>query len=156
VPVIEQLSGVSNVNVAGTTQPTLRHRRSNLLAANNLTLTDVVSAIAPNNVRAPGGYVYARTRNGTRRARRPRNAAASRGSADHVTYSGTTAAAATGAAGSFTSGLGGPVGAATSDHCDRCVAEAAPSAPSSRVRCVPTSRMELRAETRPVIRRVRP
>jgi HAE1 family hydrophobic/amphiphilic exporter-1 len=114
VPVIEQLSGVSNVNVAGTTQPTFTVTVDpNLLAANNLTLTDVVSAIAPNNVRAPGGYVYGPGRETELDVRG--DLATPQQVADlpiHVTYSGTTAAAATGAAGSFTSGLGGPVGAA--------------------------------------------
>src|SRR3984957_659218 len=63
VPAIEQLAGVSNVNVAGTTQPTFTVTvNPDLLAANNLTLSDVVGSITPNNVRAPGGYVYGPSR----------------------------------------------------------------------------------------------
>jgi HAE1 family hydrophobic/amphiphilic exporter-1 len=59
VPAIEQLPGISNVNVTGTTQPAfLVTVDPNLLAANNLTLTDVVGSITPNNLRAPGGIVY--------------------------------------------------------------------------------------------------
>ena len=59
VPVLEQVSGVSNVNVKGQTQPAYEVLVDPaLLAASNLTLTDVIDAIAPNNVRAPGGIVY--------------------------------------------------------------------------------------------------
>ncbi len=63
VPVIEQVPGVSNVIVTGLSQPaymvTVDPKR---LAANNLTLTDVMNTISPNNVRAPGGYVYGPSR----------------------------------------------------------------------------------------------
>jgi len=59
VPVMEQLPGVSSVNVGGTTTPAFMVRVDpNLLAADNLTVTDVVNAITPNNSRPPGGYVY--------------------------------------------------------------------------------------------------
>jgi HAE1 family hydrophobic/amphiphilic exporter-1 len=59
VPVLEQLPGVSTVNVGGTTVPAFMVRANpNLLAANNLTVTDLVNAITPNNLRPPGGYVY--------------------------------------------------------------------------------------------------
>jgi hydrophobic/amphiphilic exporter-1 (mainly G- bacteria), HAE1 family len=59
VPVIEQLPGVSTVNVGGTTVPAFMVRANpNLLAANNLTVSDIVNAITPNNLRPPGGYVY--------------------------------------------------------------------------------------------------
>jgi hydrophobic/amphiphilic exporter-1 (mainly G- bacteria), HAE1 family len=59
VPVIEQLPGVSTVNVGGTTVPAFMVRANpSLLAANNLTVTDIVNAITPNNLRPPGGYVY--------------------------------------------------------------------------------------------------
>lgn len=59
VPVLEQLPGVSNVNVAGTTQPAFMVTvNPQALAADNLTLTDVINAISPNNERVPGGYVY--------------------------------------------------------------------------------------------------
>jgi hydrophobic/amphiphilic exporter-1 (mainly G- bacteria), HAE1 family len=114
VPVIEQLSGVSNVNVAGTTQPTFTVTVDpNLLAANNLTLTDVVSSITPNNVRAPGGYVYQPGRETELDVRG--DLATPQQVADlpiHVTYGGTTTAAATGGAGTYAGGSGGPVNAA--------------------------------------------
>jgi HAE1 family hydrophobic/amphiphilic exporter-1 len=59
VPTIEQLPGISNVNVAGTTTPAFMVEVDpNLLAANNLTVADIVSSIATNNQRPPGGYVY--------------------------------------------------------------------------------------------------
>jgi len=59
VPAIEQLPGISNVNVTGTTQAAFMVTVDpNLLAANDLTVTDVVAAITPNNLRAPGGIVY--------------------------------------------------------------------------------------------------
>jgi hydrophobic/amphiphilic exporter-1 (mainly G- bacteria), HAE1 family len=59
VPVIEQLPGVSTVNVGGTTTPAFMVLANpGLLAANNLTVTDIVNAITPNNLRPPGGYVY--------------------------------------------------------------------------------------------------
>jgi HAE1 family hydrophobic/amphiphilic exporter-1 len=59
VPAIEQLPGISNVTVTGTTQPAFMVMvNPSLLAANNLTLTDIVNAITPNNLRAPGGIVY--------------------------------------------------------------------------------------------------
>ena len=79
------------------TWPARRSRRSwstvnpNLLAADNLTLTDVVNAITPNNLRAPGGYVYqpGRETDSTCAAILPDPQAV----ADlpiHVTYSGTS------------------------------------------------------------------
>jgi multidrug efflux pump subunit AcrB len=114
VPAIEQLSGVSNVNVAGTTQPTFTVTVDpNLLAANNLTLTDVVSSIAPNNVRAPGGYVYEPGRETELDVRG--DLSTPQQVADlpiHVTYGGTTTASATGGTGAYASGLGGTVSAA--------------------------------------------
>ncbi len=59
VPAIEQYAGVSQASVLGTTQAAYEVLvNPNLLAADNLTLTDVVNAIAPNNVRAPGGIIY--------------------------------------------------------------------------------------------------
>ena len=59
VPVLEQVPGVSTVNVKGQTQPAyVVAVDPALLAASNLTLTDVIDAIEPNNVRAPGGIVY--------------------------------------------------------------------------------------------------
>jgi HAE1 family hydrophobic/amphiphilic exporter-1 len=59
VPAIEQLPGISNVNVTGVTTPAFMvDVDPGLLAASNLTVTDVVNAITPNNSRPPGGYVY--------------------------------------------------------------------------------------------------
>jgi HAE1 family hydrophobic/amphiphilic exporter-1 len=114
VPAIEQLSGVSNVHVAGTTQPTFTVTVDpNLLAANNLTLTDVVSSIAPNNVRAPGGYVYEPGRETELDVRG--DLSTPQQVADlpiHVTYGGTTTASATGGTGTYASGSGGTVSAA--------------------------------------------
>jgi HAE1 family hydrophobic/amphiphilic exporter-1 len=115
VPSIEQLSGVSNVNVSGTTQPTFSvNVDPNLLAANNLTLSDVVNAITPNNVRAPGGYVYQPTHETELDVRG--DLSTPQQVADlpiHVTYSGTAAATtSTGAAGSYTSPSAGAAGVA--------------------------------------------
>jgi len=59
VPAIEQFPGISQASVNGTTQAAFEVLvNPNLLAADNLTLTDVVNAIEPNNVRAPGGIIY--------------------------------------------------------------------------------------------------
>jgi len=59
VPAIEQYAGVAQASVYGTTQAAYEVLvNPNLLAANNLTVTDVVNAITPNNFRAPGGIVY--------------------------------------------------------------------------------------------------
>ena len=114
VPAIEQLPGVSNVNVAGTTQPTFTVTVDpNLLAANNLTLSDVVSSITPNNVRAPGGYVYGPARETELDVRG--DLATPQQVADlpiHVAYGGTTSATSTGGAGTYAGSGGGPVGAA--------------------------------------------
>ena len=109
VPVIEQLPGISNVNVAGTTQPAFMVQvNPNLLAADNLTLTDVVNAITPNNLRAPGGYVYGPDRETELDVRGdlpdPQSVA---NLPIHVAYTGTTtstSATSTGGAGSGTSG----------------------------------------------------
>jgi HAE1 family hydrophobic/amphiphilic exporter-1 len=108
VPALEQLAGVSSVNVAGTTQPAFMVTVDpHLLAANNLTLTDVVGAISPNNLRAPGGYVYQPGRETELDVRGdlpdPQSVA---NLPIHVTYSGTTASTGTtsGGAGSGTTG----------------------------------------------------
>jgi HAE1 family hydrophobic/amphiphilic exporter-1 len=108
VPAIEQLPGISNVNVAGTTQPAFMVTVDpNLLAANNLTLTDVVSAISPNNVRAPGGYVYGRGRETELDVRGdlpdPQSVAQL---PIHVTYGGTTSSASSGSTSSGSTGTG--------------------------------------------------
>lgn len=59
VPTIEQIRGVSKVNVTGDVVPAYEVRVDpNKLAAAGLTLNDVVSTIAANNVRAPGGFAY--------------------------------------------------------------------------------------------------
>jgi HAE1 family hydrophobic/amphiphilic exporter-1 len=115
VPVIEQLPGISNVNVAGTTQPAFMVRvNPGLLAADNLTLTDVVNAITPNNLRAPGGYVYGPDRETELDVRGdlpdPQSVA---NLPIHVSYSGTTTSTSTtstGGAGSGTSGSSGAGG----------------------------------------------
>lgn len=114
VPAIEQLPGVSNVIIAGTTQPTFTVTVDpHLLAADNLTLTDVVNSITPNNVRAPGGYVYQPGRETELDVRG--DITTPQQVADlpiHVAYTGTTGASATGAAGAFGGTSGAPVGAA--------------------------------------------
>jgi HAE1 family hydrophobic/amphiphilic exporter-1 len=115
VPAIEQLTGVSNVNVAGTTQPAFMVTVDpRLLAADNLTLTDVVGSITPNNLRAPGGYVYQPGRETELDVRG--DLPTPQSVADlpiHVTYSGTTDASATGAAGAFGGSSGGAVASAS-------------------------------------------
>jgi hydrophobic/amphiphilic exporter-1 (mainly G- bacteria), HAE1 family len=115
VPTIEQLVGVSSVNVAGTTQPAFMVTVDpRLLAAANLTLSDVVGSITPNNIRAPGGYVYAPGRETELDVRG--DLPTTQSVADlpiHVTYSGTTAAHATGAAGSYGGGYAGVVSRAS-------------------------------------------
>ena len=59
VPALEQYPGISQASVYGTTQAAYEVLvNPNLLAADNLTVTDVVNAISPNNVRAPGGIIY--------------------------------------------------------------------------------------------------
>ena len=121
VPAIEQLPGISNVNVTGTTQPAfLVTVDPNLLAANNLTLTDVVGSITPNNVRASGGIVYG-TNHETQldiRGDLP-NPQAVANLPIHVAYAGTAGAAATGggtsgATGGGTAGSAGGAGTAGS------------------------------------------
>jgi HAE1 family hydrophobic/amphiphilic exporter-1 len=114
VPTIEQLPGVASVNVQGTTQATYTVSVDpNLLAANNLTVTDVVGSITPNNLRAPGGYVYQPSRETQLDVRG--DLATPDQVAElpiHVTFSGTASASATGGAGSYRPGTGGAVGAA--------------------------------------------
>jgi HAE1 family hydrophobic/amphiphilic exporter-1 len=117
VPAIEQLPGISNVNVTGTTQPAFMVTvNPALLAADNLTLTDVVNAITPNNVRAPGGYVYGATHETQLDVRGDLpNVQAVANLPIHVTYTAgtsTSTSGATGAAGS-SSGGGGASGASS-------------------------------------------
>ena len=114
VPAIEQVPGVSSVSVAGTTQPAFMVTVDPLLlAAENLTLTDVVGAITPNNVRAPGGYVYQSGRETQLDIRgdlpTPQTVA---DLPIHATYGGTAAAASTGAAGRFGGGASGAIASA--------------------------------------------
>jgi len=59
VPALEQYPGISQASVYGTTQAAYEVLvNPSLLAADNLTVTDVVNAISPNNLRAPGGIIY--------------------------------------------------------------------------------------------------
>ena len=59
VPALEQYPGIAQASVLGTTQAAYEVLvNPNLLAADNLTVTDVVNAISPNNLRAPGGIIY--------------------------------------------------------------------------------------------------
>jgi HAE1 family hydrophobic/amphiphilic exporter-1 len=59
IPAIEQVAGVSNVNAGGSVTPafvvSVNPRK---LEAHGLTLTDVLTTVGANNVRAPGGIVY--------------------------------------------------------------------------------------------------
>jgi HAE1 family hydrophobic/amphiphilic exporter-1 len=59
IPALEQVTGVSNVTAGGSVTPayvvTVNPRK---LEAHGLTLTDVLSTVGANNVRAPGGIVY--------------------------------------------------------------------------------------------------
>jgi HAE1 family hydrophobic/amphiphilic exporter-1 len=111
VPTIEQLPGVSNVNVAGTTTPAFMVEVDpNLLAADNLTVTDVVNAITPNNSRPPGGYVYQPGRETELDVRgdlpNPQSVA---DLPIHVAYTGTSGGATSGGPASIASDAGGPV-----------------------------------------------
>ncbi len=118
LPAIEQLPGVSNVNVTGTTQAAFMVTVDpNLLAADNLTLTDVVNAITPNNVRAPGGFVYQTGRETQLDIRGDLNSPQTVADLPiHVTYAGTSAAtSASGGSG----GGGGGGGAAGRQRCRR-------------------------------------
>jgi hydrophobic/amphiphilic exporter-1 (mainly G- bacteria), HAE1 family len=59
VPAIEQVPGVSYVQENGDVTSSIQVNVSpNALRSSGFTLTDVVNAIANNNVRAPGGIVY--------------------------------------------------------------------------------------------------
>src|SRR5579875_2078077 len=112
VPAIEQLPGISNVNVTGTTQAAfLVTVDPRLLAADNLTLTDVVGSISPNNLRAPGGIVYQPGHETQLDVRGDLpNVQAVANLPIHVAYSGTSGASPTGggtAAGGSSSGTSG-------------------------------------------------
>jgi HAE1 family hydrophobic/amphiphilic exporter-1 len=59
VPAFQQIDGVSNVTPGGNITPAYEVTVNPYkLAANNLTLTDVVNAVSSSNVRAPGGIAY--------------------------------------------------------------------------------------------------
>jgi HAE1 family hydrophobic/amphiphilic exporter-1 len=63
VPSIEQVQGVSYVQANGTVTPSIQvNVDPNKLSASGLTLTDVISAITNNNIRAPGGILYSPNR----------------------------------------------------------------------------------------------
>lgn len=63
VPSIEQITGISYVEVNGDVTPSIQvNVNPNALRATGLTLTDITTTIANNNVRAPGGIAYAPNR----------------------------------------------------------------------------------------------
>ena len=113
VPAIEQYPGVSQASVLGTTQAAIEVLvNPNLLAGDNLTLTDVVNAIEPNNVRAPGGIIYQPGRETQIDVRGDVFDSISVANLPiHVAYAGTsgstTATGAAGATGSGSSSTGG-------------------------------------------------
>ena len=63
VPALEQLNGVSFVQQNGTVTPSIQVAVDpRKLSASGFTLTDVVSTLTNNNVRAPGGILYSPNR----------------------------------------------------------------------------------------------
>jgi HAE1 family hydrophobic/amphiphilic exporter-1 len=59
VPDLEQIGGISNVNVGGSVTPAIEVQvNPNLLSATGFTLNDIVSTISSNNQREPGGIAY--------------------------------------------------------------------------------------------------
>jgi hydrophobic/amphiphilic exporter-1 (mainly G- bacteria), HAE1 family len=63
VPSLEQVPGVSYVQANGTVTPSIQvNVNPQALSASGFTLTDVVSTVTNNNVRAPGGIVYSANR----------------------------------------------------------------------------------------------
>ncbi len=59
VPAIEQVPGISFVEVNGDVTPSIQVEvNPRAMSASGFTLTDVVNAISENNVRAPGGIAY--------------------------------------------------------------------------------------------------
>jgi HAE1 family hydrophobic/amphiphilic exporter-1 len=63
VPQLEQITGVSYVQANGTVTPSIQVSVDpGKLSAAGFTLTDIVSAITSNNIRAPGGILYAPNR----------------------------------------------------------------------------------------------
>ena len=63
VPSLEQISGVSYVQENGTVTPSIQvNVKPDALSSSGFTLTDIISTITNNNVRAPGGILYAPNR----------------------------------------------------------------------------------------------
>jgi HAE1 family hydrophobic/amphiphilic exporter-1 len=63
VPALEQIPGVSYVQANGTVTPSIQiNVDPRRLSSSGFTLTDVISTITNNNVRAPGGILYAPNR----------------------------------------------------------------------------------------------
>ena len=63
VPQIEQVPGVSYVQANGTVTPSIQvDVDPNRLSSSGMTLTDIVSSITSNNIRAPGGILYSKNR----------------------------------------------------------------------------------------------
>ncbi|MGH7330154.1 MAG: efflux RND transporter permease subunit, partial [Polyangiaceae bacterium] len=66
VPDLEQINGVANVIAYGTVTPAYEVTvNPQILAGDNLTITNVVSTIESNNARLPGGTVYGAARQTT-------------------------------------------------------------------------------------------
>jgi hydrophobic/amphiphilic exporter-1 (mainly G- bacteria), HAE1 family len=66
VPDLEQVNGISNVNVGGQLTPALEVEvNPNRLSAAGFTLNDIVSTISENNNRQPGGIAYLANRETT-------------------------------------------------------------------------------------------
>jgi HAE1 family hydrophobic/amphiphilic exporter-1 len=63
VPSLEQIPGVSYTQASGTVTPSIQvNARPQALSGSGFTLTDIISSITNNNVRAPGGILYAPNR----------------------------------------------------------------------------------------------
>jgi len=63
IPALEQVPGISYVQANGAVTPAIRVNVDPLrLASSGLTLTDIVSTVTNDNVRAPGGILYAANR----------------------------------------------------------------------------------------------
>jgi HAE1 family hydrophobic/amphiphilic exporter-1 len=66
VPDLEQVDGISNVNVGGSVTPAIEVAvNPNLLSSAGFTLNDIVSTISSNNNREPGGIAYQHNRETT-------------------------------------------------------------------------------------------
>jgi HAE1 family hydrophobic/amphiphilic exporter-1 len=63
VPAIEQVPGVSFVQANGVVTPSIQiNVNPKALTSSGFTLTDIVSSVTNNNVRAPGGILYSKNR----------------------------------------------------------------------------------------------